>query len=140
MTGLSLKRIREAFSKPKPGEGRPSDHRVHTRYRTLARVRIQGHTGEEYLLKDLSVTGCCVECTSLADILPDSPYILQINPEDSAKIGRFDLEVKTVWIRPAGYSGEVGFNIVASPKGRLFQRYVDYLSWREGHQQQPSAG
>ncbi|MDR3247329.1 MAG: PilZ domain-containing protein [Treponema sp.] len=139
MAGFSLKRLRAAFTNPGTQEGPAGNHRVHTRYRTFARVKIQGHMGEENLLKDLSVTGCCLECTSLADIHADTQYTLEVIPEDAAQIGRFELEVSTVWIRPAGYSGEVGFNIVASPRGKLFQRYVDYLSWREAHQPQSPA-
>jgi hypothetical protein len=106
------------------------ESRKNLRFRTLARARIQGILGEESLLKDLSVTGCCVECTSLADIQPNIQYTLEIIPEEASKIGKFELLVKTIWVRSGGYSGDVGFAITASPKGKLFQRYVDYLSWR----------
>jgi hypothetical protein len=136
MTEFSIKRLRETFFKQREGS-KPKDasgKRSHARYRAFARVKFQGHMEGEHLLKDISVTGCCVECTSLADIHGDTQYTLEIIPEESAKIGRFELEVKTIWIRPADYSGEVGFGIIASPKGKLFQRYVDYLSWREAHQ------
>jgi hypothetical protein len=106
------------------------ESRKNLRFRTLAQARIQGILGEETLLKDLSVTGCCVECTSLADIQPNIQYTMEIIPEDAAKIGKFELLVETMWMRAGGYSGEVGFAITASPKGILFQRYVDYLAWR----------
>ncbi|GHV53848.1 hypothetical protein AGMMS49579_13360 [Spirochaetia bacterium] len=108
----------------------PPDGRKNIRYRTLAKVRIHGILGEESLLKDLSVTGCCVECTSLADIQPNNQYKLEIIPERAAKIGKFELEVEVKWVRSGADSSEVGFSITASPKGKLFQRYVDYLSWR----------
>ncbi|GHT56299.1 hypothetical protein FACS1894109_04810 [Spirochaetia bacterium] len=106
------------------------ENRKNIRYRTLAKVRIHGILGEESLLKDLSVTGCCVECTSLADIGPNNQYKLEIIPEKAAKIGQFELEVEVKWVRSGADSSEVGFSITASPKGKLFQRYVDYLSWR----------
>ncbi|GHU71733.1 hypothetical protein FACS189450_08260 [Spirochaetia bacterium] len=106
------------------------ESRKNIRYRTLAKVRIHGILGEESLLKDLSVTGCCVECTSLADIRPNNQYKLEIIPEKAANIGQFELEVEVKWVHPGADSGEVGFAITASPKGKLFQRYVDYLSWR----------
>jgi hypothetical protein len=38
--------------------------------------------------------------------------------------------VESKWIHAAGYSCEIGFSILESPKGRSFQHYVDYLSWR----------
>jgi hypothetical protein len=106
------------------------ENRKNYRYRTLARVRIPGIMEGENLLKDLSVTGCCVECTAYADIKPDAQYKMEIEPESAAKIGKFELSVETKWVRSGGYSSEVGFNIIASPKGKLFQRYVDYLTWR----------
>ncbi|GHV10768.1 hypothetical protein FACS189491_00850 [Spirochaetia bacterium] len=106
------------------------DNRKNIRYRTLARVHIHGILGGESLLKDLSVTGCCVECTSLADIQPNNRYKLEIIPEKAAKIGKFELEVEVKWVRPGADSGEAGLAITASPRGKLFQRYVDYLSWR----------
>jgi hypothetical protein len=106
------------------------ENRKNRRYQTLARVKISGVLEGEMLLKDLSVTGCCVECTSLLDIKPDTQYRLEIFPEGVSNIGGFDLFVESKWIRTGNYSGEVGFNIIASPKGKLFQRYVDYLAWR----------
>jgi hypothetical protein len=106
------------------------DNRKNRRYRTLAHVRILGVLNNENLLKDLSITGCCVECTACADIKLDTQYQLEIHPESVANVGSFELTVRTRWIRFGEYTGEVGFVIVASPKGKLFQRYVDYLGYR----------
>lgn len=51
-------------------------------------------------------------------------------PEDRSEIEAFELEANPLWSR-AGYdSFEVGFSIDASPKGRFFERYVDYLAWK----------
>jgi hypothetical protein len=33
-------------------------------------------------------------------------------------------------MRAQGYSCDVGFQILESPKGKEFQRFVDYLAWR----------
>jgi hypothetical protein len=106
------------------------DNRKSQRYRTLAHARISGILEGDNLLKDLSVTGCCVECTSCADIKPDTTYQMEIIPESASRIGNFELTVETKWIRGGDYSSDVGFSIVASPKGKLFQRYVDYLGYR----------
>jgi hypothetical protein len=120
-------------SERKTGNRKGGDSRRHARYRAAARVKFPDHVGEESLLKDISVTGCCVECTSLMNLKPNIHYTLEMIPESAAQIGKFSLEVKSVWIRPGNYSSDVGFSIVASPKGKLFQRYVDYLAWREAH-------
>jgi hypothetical protein len=64
------------------------------------------------------------------DIKPNVSYKLEIIPEAAAEIGSFEITAESRWLRIGGYSCEVGFRITASPKGKLFQRYVDYLSWR----------
>jgi hypothetical protein len=107
-----------------------AENRKNSRYNTLARVKIPGILGEESLLKDLSVTGCCVESTSYAEVQSGVQYKLVIMPESASEIGDFELSVESKWIRAGGYSCEIGFSILESPKGKLFQRYVDYLTWR----------
>jgi hypothetical protein len=37
------------------------------------------------------------------------------------------------WIRVNVNTSEAGFMIIDSPKGKQFQNYVDYLSWRYSH-------
>jgi hypothetical protein len=107
------------------------ENRKNPRYRTLARARIAGILEGDNLLKDLSITGCCVECTIYADIQPGLQYQLIIEPESAANIKDFELAVERMWIRSGGYSTEVGFGVVASPKNtKQFQRYVDYLAYR----------
>ena len=106
------------------------DLRKNIRYQTLAKAKIEGVSEGETLLKDLSVTGCCVESTSYSEIKFNTLYKLEIIPESAAEIGTFHLVAESKWIRTGGYSGEIGFTIVESPKGKQFQRYVDYLSWR----------
>ncbi|MCL2318807.1 MAG: PilZ domain-containing protein [Treponema sp.] len=104
--------------------------RKHVRYKTLAKARINGVSEGETLLKDISITGCRVECTSYAEIKSHLRYKLEIIPEDAADVGIFELFVEASWIRTEGYSSEIGFVIVEFPKKKLFQRYVDYLAWR----------
>jgi hypothetical protein len=106
------------------------NERKSVRYLSHARARITGVFEGEALLKDLSVTGCCIECTMVVDIKPNVVYKIEILPEDTSNIGNFDLKAEARWTRMGGYSCEVGFLVVSSPKGKLFQRYVDYLAWR----------
>jgi hypothetical protein len=106
------------------------NNRENIRHPTLARARIKGLFDGEALLKDLSITGCCIECTMYVDIKPETEYKLEIIPETAAQIGSFELVVSSRWVKTSAYSCEIGFAVVASPKGKLFQRYVDYISWR----------
>ena len=106
------------------------ENRRSPRYRTLARAKISGILEGENLLKDISITGCCVESTVHAEIQTETQYQLEIEPEGASGIGNFQLEVERKWIRNDGYATEIGFGITASPKGKQFQRYVDYLAYR----------
>jgi hypothetical protein len=106
------------------------EKRKNLRYRTLARARLPGVIDGEVLLKDLNITGCCIETTMYVDIQPDKHCKMNVQPEEAANIGEFELLVESKWVRTGGYSCEIGFAVLESPKGKLFQRYVDYLSWR----------
>jgi hypothetical protein len=100
------------------------------RYAAHGAARIEGAFEGEALLKNISITGCCIECTMHVDIKPNVEYTIEIIPENIANIGRFELIAECRWVRVEGYSRNIGFVITTSPKGKPFQRYVDYLSWR----------
>jgi hypothetical protein len=106
------------------------EKRKNPRYRTLARAIIPGILEGDNFLKDISITGGCVECTTVVDLPPGSQVQLEVEPESAARIGNFQLVIERKWTRAGGYSNEIGFRIVESPKGRQFQRYVDYLAYR----------
>jgi len=105
------------------------DLRKHYRYNTVAKARIKGINNAGTLLKDLSVTGGCFICEGKAEIKANEQHAVEIIPEKASGIGRFDLVVEFKWTHDIDNSIEVGFFIQESPKGKLFQRYVDYLSW-----------
>jgi hypothetical protein len=107
------------------------EKRNNPRYHTLARAHITGVLEGDNLLKDLSITGCCIECTIYVELQTGSRYQLEIEPESAANIGNFELPVENKWIRAGAYSTELGFTVLASPKNsKQFQRYVDYLAYR----------
>ena len=109
------------------------DGRRSPRYRSLAHAHISNVLGGECILKNISITGCCVECTEATDVQSDAEYQLKIKPERESHIGSFELQVDCKWVRGDNASAEVGFGIVASPKGKKFQRYVDYLAYNHSH-------
>ena len=94
------------------------------------RALIEGISGGETVLLDISVTGCRVACDFIPNVKMDSKYIINIIPEKEAHIGSFTLTANSIWIRKAEFSCEIGFFILKSPEGKLFERYVDYLDWR----------
>ena len=105
------------------------ENRKTPRFQSVAHVRIPGFSGREIVLKDISITGCCVECNAVEDIQP-APHSIEIQPETVSNIGKFELTVERKWVQCGEKTTEIGFFILASPKGRQFQRYVDYLSYR----------
>ena len=107
--------------------------RKNARYTALAKVKIKEYGEEEFTLEDLSVTGCRIGCSTEKEIMPQKHIKLEIIPESQAKIENFFLDAESKWIRLKGDSCEAGFDITESPKGKQFQRYVDYLSWRYSH-------
>jgi hypothetical protein len=106
------------------------EKRKDIRYRSRARACIPGTFEGDGLLKDLSVTGCCIECTMRVDIKPHTKHTIQVFPESISEIGQFDVLTECRWFRSTGNTYEIGFMIIESPKGKQFQRYVDYLAWQ----------
>ena len=107
-----------------------SELRRSPRYRTSAHAEVSKIHGSDGLLKNISITGCCVECTGAVNIQPTAEYQLMIKPEKESHIGAFELTVDCKWVRNDGHGTELGFGIIASPKGKQFQYYVDYLAYR----------
>jgi len=106
------------------------ENRRSPRYRTIARVQISKVAESEGLLKNISITGCCVECPGMVNIQPLNQYQMIVIPEKESHIGTFELLVDCKWVRNDGHGTELGFGILTSPKGKQFQHYVDYLAYR----------
>jgi len=107
-----------------------TEQRKNSRFLTIAKVVIKEFGKEEFQLKDLSITGCRLEYPIDTEITLDKRFSLEIIPETEAKIKSFSIEVESKWVRLSSNSCEAGFMITESPKGKQFQNYVDYLSWR----------
>jgi hypothetical protein len=106
-----------------------NDKRKNPRFPAYARVRIPELFDGEVPLKNLSITGCGIESTMHIDAKPGDKFNIEVFCEPASKIGNFELQVEVKWVRTGDYSCEAGFSIVASPKGKQFQRYVDYLEF-----------
>jgi hypothetical protein len=111
-------------------DGKMAEKRKDSRFLTNAKALIKEFGKEEYQLKDLSVTGCRIEYPLDIEIILDRQFSIRIIPEKEAKINSFFITAEPRWIRVSSNSCEAGFLITESPKGKQFQNYVDYLSWR----------
>jgi len=106
------------------------ENRASPRYATKCQAHIDDVLEGDVVLKNLSITGCCLECSDNFDNLkPHNKYKIDIEPEKASKVDEFELEVECRWIRKKHHICEIGFQIVGSPKGKGFQHYVDYLTY-----------
>ena len=126
------------FSKDISYNGDMMDKRRAPRYASLAQARIEGISAGEALLRDLSVIGCRLEFSSAVAFEPGQVVRVLVVPEASATIEPFELEAESRWSRADYDAFEVGFSIRSSPKGKAFQRYVDYLAWRHAGNSAPA--
>jgi hypothetical protein len=108
------------------------ESRRNFRYASSARAIIEGLHEGEALLRDISVTGCRLEFSAAIAFGPNQAFWITVYPEMKADISAFEIEATPVWSRADYDSFEVGFNILASPRGKAFLRYVDYLAWVAG--------
>jgi hypothetical protein len=106
------------------------EQRKNRRFPSSAQAQIPDAFSGDALLKDISITGCRIECTMNVDMREDTEYRIVVFPEKTSRIGRFDITARCKWILPRDYACDIGFDITKSPEGRVFQRYVDYLTWR----------
>lgn len=127
--GVRLHRNVDEKRRASQNRSRMIENRKNPRFTSIARARVLGFGEGEAILRDLSVTGCRLEFSAAVAFSEGGRYRIAVQPEAACALEEFELEAESRWSR-AGYdSFEVGFFILASPKGKAFQRYVDYLVW-----------
>jgi hypothetical protein len=106
------------------------EKRVSPRYNALGYAHIPGVLKGELLIRNLSITGCCLEYQGDISLLkPQEIYKIEIKPEPPAKIGKFELETECKWVHQKDNTGEIGLTVTVSPHGKHFQNYVDYIAY-----------
>jgi hypothetical protein len=98
------------------------------RHPSQAQARVIGLMNNAGMLKDIDILGCRIETTVQVDVWEGQTYKIEVIPEKDSRIGKFSLSAEARWVKRGEYSCEMGFLIIASPQGRDFQRYVDYLA------------
>jgi hypothetical protein len=105
-----------------------STSRKDERYPSKAHVHIADVSDTEPVLKDLSLSGCCIESSDFLDIVPHSRYTLDITPEEDAKLEKFALDIESKWVRTKRAYSQSGFVFLVPPDETNLRRYVEYLS------------
>jgi hypothetical protein len=104
-------------------------NRKSPRYNSMAKIQIPGKIKSDGLLKNISVTGCCFIFFESIEIETGDSRDVIILPEKASRKKKFELQVECKWIRKLKEFNELGFSITASPTGKYFQNYVDYLTF-----------
>jgi hypothetical protein len=88
----------------------------------------------ELFIKNLSITGCCLECQGNISLpQPEETCLIEIKPEPPARIGKFEFEAECKWVRHTESTSEIGLTVIGSPHGRHFQNYVDYIAYYQSN-------
>jgi hypothetical protein len=98
--------------------------RKEARYPARAQVRI---ADSELVLKDVSLSGGCIQSKELLDIAPNGNYTIMIIPEEESLVERFKVDVLSRWVRMKRTGTESGFIIVFPPGSGVIERYIEFL-------------
>jgi hypothetical protein len=96
------------------------------RYNSVARVRINGFEGEA-VLRNVSIGGFRMESRTYAAIQVGERYTMWIQPESSANVSVFELEVEVRWVQSNETSFSCGFLIVSVPINPYYAKYIDRI-------------
>ena len=102
-----------------------------TRFHTKGQVFISEVSSTDALLKNLSASGLCIQCSEFIEILPKTRYSVDIIPEEDSNIDKFSLEIESRWVKAKMSASESGFVIVVPPgtSGRsLLEQYLNFLA------------
>lgn len=109
------------------------ERRCSARLDSSGKAKITAVPDCKFLVKNLSITGCCIEGTPCTDkIKLNEHYDVKIIPDHTFHVHDFELRVECKWIWIKGSSAEYGFEISSFPKGKEFQNYVNFLSLLPG--------
>ncbi|MDR1899975.1 MAG: PilZ domain-containing protein [Treponema sp.] len=104
--------------------------RKNTRYAADAEVHISPFPEREIALKDISLSGCRVHSDDFLEILPNTRFMIDVTPRESADLEDFALDVKSRWVRASKDSFETGLEILAREKDMTLEQYVEFLAKR----------
>ncbi|MDR2607973.1 MAG: PilZ domain-containing protein [Treponema sp.] len=100
------------------------------RYSSVAFIEVNDFEGRA-LLKNISVTGFCMQSKTYANLIPGEKYIMHIFPEKSAGLKVIEAEVEVRWVRSEVSRFDVGL-LIAKSSGRDMEKYIDYLKIHPG--------
>lgn len=89
-------------------------------------ISIEGFEGEG-LLKNICVSGCCLESVTYVAIVPSQVYQIRIDPRPGINMEPFTARFKASWTRSSESAFEAGFSLETGRQDQRLQRYVEQL-------------
>jgi hypothetical protein len=96
------------------------------RYDCLAVVKVNGFEGKA-VLRNVSVSGFCMESKTYVHMQPGEQYTMEITPVAESGIAVFSVKVEARWVKSEVDHFNVGFLMVNSAAERHLAKYIDYL-------------
>jgi hypothetical protein len=92
-------------------------------------ITIEGFEGEG-LLKNICISGCCMESVTYAALLPAEVYKVKIIPAADISLDPFSAALTASWTKSSEMSFEAGFSLEAGRKNPHLEKYVEYLKMK----------
>jgi hypothetical protein len=89
-------------------------------------ISIEGFEGEG-LLKNISISGCCLESVTYVAITPNQAYQVTLKPGECTNMESFTLKLLVNWTKSSETLFEAGFSLEEGRKNPLLERYAEQL-------------
>ena len=97
------------------------------RFASGAGISIEGFEGEG-LVRNISMTGCCMESVTYVAIKPNDVYQVRIIPGANEKIEPFTMKLTVTWIKSCETLFEAGFHVEGGQAGSSpIKQYAERL-------------
>jgi hypothetical protein len=96
------------------------------RYASGGGITIEGFEGEGRI-KNVCVSGCCMDSVTYAALTPGKAYQVKILPGAGVSQDPFSLRLMVTWIKSSEMVFEAGFSLEPGEKYPALERYVELL-------------
>ena len=97
------------------------------RYLLNAGITVEGFEGEGSV-KNISISGCCMESSTYVAIKPDEVYKIIINPDSGENMKPFSYKVRATWTKSSEALFQAGFTLENPQDNAQMKQYVEILN------------
>jgi hypothetical protein len=99
------------------------------RFASIGSISVEGFEGEG-LLKNVGLSGCCLESVTYVAVEPNRVYQATIKPSADINMKPFNLGLVVKWTKSCETFFEAGFSVEGGKKNPFLDRYVKQLRVR----------